>query len=104
MAISSTLKQSAQTQSRQPPRAPPRKSPKPTGNMAGELIVMAALIGLSRAFSSGKGGMVRQAIQGVQTDSGQGDRGRNAGKPVEIPAKGWMDVAWRSMTASRMIG
>ena len=92
MAITSTLKRSARVQGLQPRRAPPRTPPEHSGNMPGALIVMAALIGISRAFSSGK---VRQAAQRVRAASVQGDRGRNAGKPVEIPAKGWMDVAWR---------
>ena len=67
------------------------------GRMSGDLIVMAALIGISRAlFGSEEAGLGSGGrSQALQEDvPGQG-RGRDAETPAEIPAKGWKDIAWR---------
>jgi membrane protein len=58
--------------------------------MSGGLILMAALIGVTRAiFSSGKRGPVDQTVRRLP------GRGRRAEKPTDIPAKGWKDIVWR---------
>ena len=75
------------------PRKEPARAP---GRMSGDLIVMAALIGISRAFfGPKKQGAVRQSLSGLQETITQPGRGRQAAKPSEIPAKGWKDIAWR---------
>ena len=74
------------------PRKEPARAP---GRMSGDLIVMAALIGISRAFFGPKKGAVRQSLSGLQETITQPGRGRQAAKPSEIPAKGWKDIAWR---------
>ena len=64
--------------------------------MSGDLIVMAALIGFSRAFFGSKNeGPVKRTLTGFQESFQEGGRGREAEKPAEIPAKGWKDIAWR---------
>jgi membrane protein len=56
--------------------------------LSGDLLLMAAFIGVSRAlFGSAK--------PTVQHAHAQVARGRTAEAPSEIPAKGWMDIAWR---------
>jgi hypothetical protein len=56
--------------------------------LSGDLLLMAAFIGVSRAlFGSAK--------PTVQHADAQVARGRSAQAPSEIPAKGWMDIAWR---------
>ena len=75
------------------PKKEPARAP---GRMSGDLIVMAALIGISRAFfGPKKQGTVRQSLSGLQETITQPGRGRQAAKPSEIPAKGWKDIAWR---------
>ena len=75
------------------PKKEPARAP---GRMSGDLIVMAALIGISRAFfGPTKQGTVRQSLSGLQETITQPGRGRQAAKPSEIPAKGWKDIAWR---------
>jgi membrane protein len=79
------------------PREPfPKYGAKPGGRMAGDLMVFATLVGISRAlFGTGKQGAVGRSVSALQdtlTDSG---RGRSADKPSDIPAKGWKDIAWR---------
>jgi membrane protein len=75
------------TSGKQPPSAGGER-------LSGDLIVMAALIGVSRA------------LFGPHKPSGQprsipvGDapgRGRSAETPAAIPASGWMDIAWRAL-------
>jgi membrane protein len=67
-----------------PPESAPQK------RMSGGLILMAALIGVTRAiFSSGKRGPVDQTVRRLP------GRGRRAEKPTDIPAKGWKDIVWR---------
>ena len=75
----------------------PRKaSPKPAPRMSGDLVVMAALIGISRAlFGSKKQAGVGQTLETLREDVNGQDRGRDAETPGEIPAKGWKDIAWR---------
>jgi membrane protein len=75
----------------------PRKaSPKPAPRMSGDLIVMAALIGISRVlFGPKKEGPVAHTVATVQEGFQGQDRGRDAETPAEIPAKGWKDIAWR---------
>jgi membrane protein len=64
--------------------------------MSGDLIVMAALIGISRAFFGHKNeGVLSRTAHGVREAVQEGGRGRTADKPTEIPAKGWKDIAWR---------
>ena len=75
---------------------PEKASPKPATRMSGDLIVMAALIGFSRAFFGSKNeGPVKRTLTGFQESFQEGGRGRAAEKPTEIPAKGWKDIAWR---------
>jgi hypothetical protein len=69
---------------------------KPTECMSGDLIVMAALIGLSRVFfGHKKQGVVAGTVHGLTEPVREGGRGRTAKSPAEIPAKGWRDIAWR---------
>jgi membrane protein len=64
--------------------------------MSGDLIVMAALIGISRAFFGPKReAAVKQTLDGIKETLHEGGRGREADTPTEIPAKGWKDIAWR---------
>jgi membrane protein len=64
--------------------------------MSGDLIVMAALIGISRAlFGRRNEGVVKRTVRGLQEPVHEGGRGRTADNPTEIPAKGWKDIAWR---------
>jgi membrane protein len=64
--------------------------------MSGHLIVMAALIGISRAFfGHRKEGPVKRTLSGLQETFTESGRGRTAEKPNEIPSKGWKDIAWR---------
>jgi membrane protein len=73
-----------------------KASAKPAQRMSGDLIVMAALIGISRAlFGSKKKGPVARTLQAVQGTSGTEGRGRHARNPADIPAKGWKDILWR---------
>ena len=60
--------------------------------MSGDLIVMAALVGISRALLGSAKPTVQHA---AVSDQSQVARGRSAEAPSEIPAKGWMDIAWR---------
>jgi membrane protein len=81
------------------PKKEPARAP---GRMSGDLIVMAALIGISRAFfGPKKQGTVRQSLSGLQETITQPGRGRQAAKPSEIPAKGWKDIAWRVYDGSQ---
>ena len=75
----------------QAPREPfPKKVQPQSQRMSGDLIVMATLIGLSRAFFGSKKGPIKRAVEGMA-----GGRGRSAEESAEIPAKGWKDIAWR---------
>jgi membrane protein len=59
--------------------------------MSGDLLVMAALIGISRVlFGPKKQGPVATLHEGFWQD-----KGRDAQRPAEIPAQGWKDIAWR---------
>jgi membrane protein len=81
------------SQQRQP--FPEKASQKPA-RLSGDLIVMAALIGISRAvFGPKKRTVVKRTLQGLQDSVAQSGRGRTAEKPAEIPAKGWKDIALR---------
>lgn len=66
--------------------------------MSGDLIIMAALIGISRAIlGRPKQGPIKRTLTGLSdavSTHGHG-RGREAEKPADIPAKGWKDIAWR---------
>jgi membrane protein len=54
---------------------------------------MAALIGVGRAlFGTGKPSLVQHETVSASSHDA---RGRSAEAPSEIPAKGWMDIAWR---------
>ena len=75
---------------------PKAAAAKPADRMSGGLIVMAALIGISRAFfESRKQGPIKRALSGLQETFTESGRGRTADKPAEIPSKGWKDIAWR---------
>jgi membrane protein len=74
---------------------PKKAEPKPQ-RMSGDLMVLAALIGISRAFfGSARKGPVKRAVEGLTVVLQDGGRGRSAEKPADIPAKGWKDIAWR---------
>ena len=62
--------------------------------MPGELMVIAALVGVSRVLFGRTKGPLQETLEGVW-DSLSGRRGRLAEKPSEIPAKGWKDILWR---------
>ena len=64
-----------------------RPSPAGAAGLSPDLLVMAALIGISRALFG-------PAQPSVETRSGSA-RGRLAEAPSEIPPKGWMDIVWR---------
>jgi hypothetical protein len=73
---------------------PSKASPK--SGISGDLIVMAALIGISRAlFRPKKEGQVKRAFSGLRQTLHQSGRGRSAEKPTDIPARRWRDIAWR---------
>ena len=75
---------------------PSKASPKPAPRMSGDLLVMAALIGISRVlFGPSKQGPVARTNASLQETLQGQDRGRDAETPAEIPAKGWKDIAWR---------
>ena len=77
----------------------PRKSASsPQPRMSGDLILLATLMGVTRAiFAVGKRGPVGQTGGSFNTNLSHGldSRGRRAEKPTDIPAKGWKDIAWR---------
>jgi membrane protein len=74
----------------------PKKAEPKGRRLSGDLIVMAALIGISRVvFGSGRQGSARRTLGGLREAFHDGGRGRTAEKPTDIPAKGWKDVAWR---------
>jgi membrane protein len=71
-------------------------TPPASVRVSGDLIVIAALIGISRAFfGPGKKGRDQQALGAADNRKQEGGRGRDAVKPAEIPARGWKDIAWR---------
>jgi membrane protein len=65
--------------------------------VSGDLIVMAAIVGISRALlGSQRQGPVGRTVSAVQeTLRPEGGRGRRADTPRDIPAKGRKDIAWR---------
>src|SRR5262245_16092329 len=82
------------SQARQP--FPRKASSKPAPPMTGHLIVMAALIGISRVlFGPQKQGLVGQTLATMREGIQGQERGRDAETPAQIPAKGWKDIAWR---------
>jgi membrane protein len=64
------------------------------GHLPGDLLVMAAMIGIGRALFGEKANFVERALSNVG-DAVSGHRGRMAEKPSEIPARGWKDIVWR---------
>jgi membrane protein len=82
-----------QEQERQP--FPQKASRKPAGRLSGDLLIMAAFIGISRAFFGRKQGPIAGTVSALKENVSEGGRGRSADKPTEIPAKGWKDIAWR---------
>ena len=73
----------------------PKSRAKPGGRIAGDLMVFATLVGISRAlFGSSKQGVAARSLSALQ-DTAEGGRGRSADKPSDIPAKGWKDIVWR---------
>jgi membrane protein len=85
---------SPQAQARPNGAVPAGRPPEPP--LSGELIVVAALVGLSRALfgPAKKPGLVEAALSAVQSALEPG-RGRQAETPQEIPARGWKDILWR---------
>ena len=77
--------------------SPLKRSSERAGRMSGDLIVFAALIGISRAlFAPQKERPVQRTVSILRDPHpGIGDRGRSAQKPTDIPARGWTDIAWR---------
>jgi membrane protein len=79
--------------------SPPHKAwPKSKRPMSGNLMLMATLIGISRAIlGRQKQGPIKRALTGVSeaVSTHERGRGRDAEKPTDIPAKGWKDIAWR---------
>jgi membrane protein len=71
-------------------------SPAGSGKVPRELFVVAAVIGITRAIfgSSKKQGVAEPMPDPLKSDHDVA-RGRPADRPAEIPAKGWMDIAWR---------
>jgi membrane protein len=75
---------------------PSKASPKPARPLSGDLMVIATLIGISRAlFGSKKPIGAGRACEAVRGNFPEQGRGRDAATPAEIPAKGWKDIAWR---------
>ena len=75
---------------------PKKAQTKAPARLPGDLLVMAALLGISRAFfGPRKQAPVAQTLAGLQDTFTSSGRGREAEKPSEIPAKGWKDIAWR---------
>jgi len=71
-----------------------RPPPKRGAHLYADLLVMAALIGVGRAmFGSAK--PASPLTEPAASNQFQVARGRSAEAPSEIPAKGWMDIAWR---------
>ena len=75
----------------------PAKPTAAVGQLSGDLVVMAALIGISRAFFGRRNtDPVKRFLDGLQEPSSDtAGRGRQADTPSRIPAKGWKDIAWR---------
>jgi len=66
---------------------------KPVGRLSRDLFVIAALVGIGRAFlGHRKDCPVTQSVS--QLPGNEGARGRTAEMPTDIPAKGWKDIAW----------
>jgi membrane protein len=80
----------------QRPALPKNAPPKPGGRMSGDLIVVAAMIGISRAIFGRKNkGPIKRTAEGLRAAFHDGGRGRDADEPTENPAKGWRDIFWR---------
>jgi membrane protein len=74
----------------------PKKAPRPAERVSGDLLLMAALLGISRAFlGPRKHGPIAGTVAALKEGLPDGGRGRAADKPTEIPTKGWRDIAWR---------
>jgi membrane protein len=72
----------------------PKSLGSPQPRMSGDLVLMAALIGVARAiFAPSKRGQVGQMVASLHNSLD--GRGRRAEKPTDIPAKGWKDIVWR---------
>jgi membrane protein len=69
--------------------------------MFGDLIVVAGLIGIARALfgSKKKPNPIQRTLTSVPgqqaRETATESRGRLADRPTDIPARGWMDIAWR---------
>lgn len=59
------------------------------------LVVAASLVGVSRAVSRQASGRANRNRQQPRFEANGEGRGNAADTPTEIPARGWMDVAWR---------
>jgi membrane protein len=77
-------------------RFPRKAAPEAPRRISADLLVMAALVGISRVvFGTGKQRPVSGTVAAVRETVTEAGRGRAADKPAEIPAKGWKDIAWR---------
>jgi hypothetical protein len=70
-------------------------APTSAGRMPGDLMLMATLIGIGRALFGRRRHGVAGAFDRLQGAVLDGDRGRDASTPAELPGKGWKDIAWR---------
>jgi membrane protein len=76
---------------------PNKAAAEPPARMSGDLLVMAALIGISRVvFGTRKQGPVAGTVAALRETVTEAGRGRTAKQPAEIPAKGWKDIAIRA--------
>jgi membrane protein len=80
-----------------PQRQPVPATAEGAGQLSGDLVVMAALIGISRAFFGRRNtDPVKRFLDGLQEPSSDtAGRGRQSDTPSRIPVKGWKDIAWR---------
>lgn len=83
-----------------------------SGWRLGEVVVLAGLVALAAGLDRKSGGRSEAAARGPARGRGdlrpsqepehlqharkrESGRGRSASSPIEIPGRGWMDVAWR---------
>ena len=71
-----------------------RPPPKGGAHLSADLLLMAALVGVSRAVL-GSAKPTSRLVEPAASNQSPNARGRSAEAPSEIPAKGWIDIAWR---------
>lgn len=69
------------------------RSSRPDVWLVGFLVLLA--LALSRAPAQNNDVALHEKENKTDLRAGKNDRGRGAGKPVEIPALGWKDILWR---------